>query len=80
MALNADFSDLEDAIQYSTAVVNQLEAIVTRNPKDFPVVTPLTASRRIPQTPLAFPGSARERGYALLTYFFTISNPYTVLI
>ena len=40
MALNADFSDFEDAIQYCTAVVNQLEAIVTRNPQDFPVVTP----------------------------------------
>lgn len=40
MARNADFSDLEDAMQYSTAVVNQLEAIVTRNPQDFPVVTP----------------------------------------
>ncbi|MGK7902685.1 MAG: type II toxin-antitoxin system VapC family toxin [Hormoscilla sp.] len=51
MALNSDFTDLEDAIQYSTAVVNHLDAIVTRNPQDFPtqVVTPriLTPSQTI---------------------------------
>jgi len=51
MALNSDFTDLEDAIQYSTAVVNNLDAIVTRNPQDFPtqVVTPriLTPSQTI---------------------------------
>lgn len=40
MALTANFRDFEDAIQYSTAVVNQLDAIVTRNPQDFPVTTP----------------------------------------
>lgn len=40
MALNANFRDFEDAIQYSTAVVNQLEAIVTRNPQDFVVTSP----------------------------------------
>ncbi len=40
MALNLNFSDFEDAIQYSTAVVNQLETIVTRNPQDFPVTSP----------------------------------------
>lgn len=35
-ALNANFRDFEDAIQYSTAITNQLEAIVTRNSQDFP--------------------------------------------
>lgn len=40
MALTTNFRDFEDAIQYSTAVVNQLDAIVTRNPQDFPVTTP----------------------------------------
>ena len=39
-ALTANFRDFEDAIQYNTAVVNQLDAIVTRNPQDFPVTTP----------------------------------------
>ncbi|MEI1377350.1 PIN domain-containing protein [Nostoc sp. UHCC 0926] len=40
MALTASFRDFEDAIQYSTAVLNQLDAIITRNPQDFPVITP----------------------------------------
>ncbi|MFB8787577.1 MAG: PIN domain-containing protein [Potamolinea sp.] len=40
MALITNFRDFEDAIQYTTAVVNQLDAIVTRNPQDFPVATP----------------------------------------
>ncbi|MCP2729933.1 PIN domain-containing protein [Limnofasciculus baicalensis] len=40
MALGSNFRDFEDAIQYSTTVVNQLDAIVTRNPQDFPVTTP----------------------------------------
>ena len=40
MALTANFSDFEDAIQYSTAVVNQLDVIVTRNSQDFPVTIP----------------------------------------
>jgi predicted nucleic acid-binding protein len=40
MALTADFRDFEDAIQYSCAVINQLDAIVTRNPQDFLVTTP----------------------------------------
>ncbi|WP_263975432.1 type II toxin-antitoxin system VapC family toxin [Leptolyngbya sp. 7M] len=35
MALTANFKDFEDAIQYSTAAVNHLDAVVTRNPKDF---------------------------------------------
>lgn len=40
MALTANFRDFEDAIQYSTAVVNQLDVIVTRDSQDFPVTTP----------------------------------------
>lgn len=34
------FRDFEDAIQYGTAIINQFNAIVTRNPQDFPVVSP----------------------------------------
>ncbi|MEG4883125.1 PIN domain-containing protein [Microcoleus sp. K1-B6] len=40
MALTCNFKDFEDAIQYSTAVINRIDAIVTRNPRDFPVNTP----------------------------------------
>ena len=40
MALTSNFRDFEDAIQYATAVINQLDAIVTRNPQDFLVTTP----------------------------------------
>ena len=40
IALSANFKDFEDAIQYGTAMVNQLDAIVTRNSQDFPVETP----------------------------------------
>ena len=40
IALTCKFKDLEDAIQYSTAVINLIDAIVTRNPRDFPVTTP----------------------------------------
>ncbi|MGK7948802.1 MAG: type II toxin-antitoxin system VapC family toxin [Xenococcaceae cyanobacterium] len=49
MALNVNFKDFEDAIQYSTAIVNNLDAIVTRNPQDFPVQIPkiLTPSQLI---------------------------------
>jgi predicted nucleic acid-binding protein len=35
MALSSEMRDFEDAIQYSVAVLNHLEAIVTRNPQDF---------------------------------------------
>jgi hypothetical protein len=35
-ALTSNFKDFEDAVQYETAIANQLEAIVTRNPQDFP--------------------------------------------
>lgn len=40
MALNANFKDFEDAIQYSTAMMNSLDIIATRNPQDFPVAIP----------------------------------------
>lgn len=40
MALAANFRDFEDAIQYSTARINNLDAIVTRNPQDFIVTIP----------------------------------------
>ncbi|MEG4342421.1 PIN domain-containing protein [Microcoleus sp. A003_D6] len=40
IALTCHFKDFEDAIQYSTAVINLIDAIVTRNPRDFPVTTP----------------------------------------
>ena len=40
MALTTNFKDFEDAIQYSTAVLNRLDAIMTRNPVDFPVTIP----------------------------------------
>ena len=40
MALTTNFKDFEDAIQYSTAVLNHLDAIITRNPVDFPVTIP----------------------------------------
>jgi predicted nucleic acid-binding protein len=41
MAFAANFSDFEDAIQYSTAVTSQMDAIVTRNPSDFANATEL---------------------------------------
>lgn len=46
-ALDSDFKDKEDAIQYYTAVYNDIDYFVTRNVKDYknalaslPVVTP----------------------------------------
>jgi predicted nucleic acid-binding protein len=35
LALNSDFKDFEDAIQYFTALENDLEVIITRNQSDF---------------------------------------------
>ncbi len=40
MALNTDFKDFEDSIQYSAAICNNIEIIVTRNPQDFLVTIP----------------------------------------
>ncbi|MDQ3021815.1 MAG: PIN domain-containing protein [Bacteroidota bacterium] len=44
-ALNSDFTDFEDAIQYEVAKENQQEVIISRNTRDFkrseiPVFTP----------------------------------------
>lgn len=35
IALTANFTDFEDAIQYSSAIINHLDAIITRNPQDY---------------------------------------------
>ncbi len=35
LSLHSGFKDFEDAIQYKTATENRLEAIITRNLKDF---------------------------------------------
>ncbi|MGB3761229.1 MAG: hypothetical protein WBA07_33455 [Rivularia sp. (in: cyanobacteria)] len=55
MALATNFKDFEDAILYGAAVLNNLDAIVTRNQKDFPVTTPriLTPEQLIQE--LTFP-------------------------
>ncbi|HEX2865762.1 MAG TPA: PIN domain-containing protein [Ignavibacteriales bacterium] len=34
-ALNSDFNDFEDAIQYFTAVTNRINIIITRNKSDY---------------------------------------------
>lgn len=35
IALNSDFKDFEDAVQYYSAHSKKMDAIITRNPKDF---------------------------------------------
>jgi predicted nucleic acid-binding protein len=35
LSLESDFKDFEDAIQYHTAVENEIDIIITRNLKDF---------------------------------------------
>jgi len=40
IGLSCKFTDFEVAIQYSTAVINLIDALVTRHPRDFPVNTP----------------------------------------
>ncbi|NJL88944.1 MAG: PIN domain-containing protein [Coleofasciculaceae cyanobacterium SM2_1_6] len=55
MALNSTMKDFEDAIQYCVASLNNLEAIVTRNPKDFdnislPVLTPAQLIQTLSET------------------------------
>lgn len=52
MALNNSYLDFEDDIQYYSAVVNNLDAILTRNPKDFPpqnlpILTPAQLIKQI---------------------------------
>lgn len=44
-ALNSDFADFEDAIQFYTALNNEIKCLITRNIKDFkastiPIMTP----------------------------------------
>jgi len=45
LALNSEFSDFEDAIQYYSALQNEIEVILTRNLKDYKKaqITVLTA-------------------------------------
>ncbi len=43
-ALDSNFSDFEDAIQYYTALENSLPVIVTRNRKDFRAATITTCT------------------------------------
>lgn len=35
LSLTSDFEDFEDAIQYYTAIQNEMDIIITRNKKDF---------------------------------------------
>ena len=35
LSLNSNFKDFEDAIQYYTAIENNMDIIITRNLKDF---------------------------------------------
>jgi len=35
LALNSDFSDFEDAIQYYSALENNIDVLITRNLKDY---------------------------------------------
>lgn len=37
LALVSDFKDFEDAIQYYTALENEIDVIITRNKKDFKI-------------------------------------------
>lgn len=39
LSLVSDFSDFEDAIQYYTAIENNMQIIITRNKKDFKNLT-----------------------------------------
>lgn len=53
MALTLPFADYEDAVQHASAVAGGLDAIVTRNIKDFtgatlPVLTPAELLRQLP--------------------------------
>ncbi len=45
LALNSEFSDFEDAIQYFTALQNEIEVLITRNLRDYrkAQITVLTA-------------------------------------
>ena len=47
LALASDFKDFEDAIQYNTAIENDISTLLTRNLKDFKKanITILTAQQ-----------------------------------
>lgn len=46
LSLDSDFKDYEDAIQYHTALENDIEIIITRNLKDFKLSTiPVLSAR-----------------------------------
>ncbi len=34
-ALETGWKDFEDAVQYSVALLNEMEGLITRNPKDY---------------------------------------------
>ncbi|MCB9291897.1 MAG: type II toxin-antitoxin system VapC family toxin [Lewinellaceae bacterium] len=53
LALASDFKDLEDAIQYQTAIANGIQFFITRNLKDFDMasIPVLTAEDFIRQLP-----------------------------
>ncbi len=34
-ALGTEWKDFEDAVQYSVALLNEMEGLVTRNPRDY---------------------------------------------
>lgn len=34
-ALETEWKDFEDAVQYSVALLNEMEGLVTRNPRDY---------------------------------------------
>ena len=51
-ALESDFNDFEDAIQYFTAIENNMDCIITRNVNDYkksiiPVYTPTELLKQI---------------------------------
>ncbi len=52
LALNSDFRDFEDAIQYYCAIENDMKVIITRNLKDFKQakIPVLTAEEFVKQT------------------------------
>ena len=49
LALNSEFSDFEDALQYFTALDNKIDLIITRNIRDYksPIITVMTPQQYI---------------------------------
>ncbi len=51
LALGSDFDDFEDAIQHYTALVHDMDAIITRNKKDFKTANlPVMTARELLNT------------------------------